>query len=158
MAFRRSPKPGALTATHGQRATKPVHDERGERVLLDVFRNDHQWLMQLDDQFEQRKQVFEIADFPLVQQNHRIIQHGFHLLGIGDEVGRKKPAIELHAFDNFERRFHSLGFLDGGRAFRPDASPWPQPPIRRSPSRCGRKSWQPERVPSCFPRAWRSSG
>ena len=44
----------------------------------------------------------------------------FHALRIGDEVGRQVAAVELHAFDHFQRRLHGLGFLDGDDAVLAD--------------------------------------
>ena len=42
----------------------------------------------------------------------RVFQHALHALGVGDEVGGEIAAVELHAFDHFQRRLHGLGFLD----------------------------------------------
>ena len=44
IALRRSPKPGAFTAAHVQRAAELVHDERRERLALDVLGDDQQRL------------------------------------------------------------------------------------------------------------------
>jgi hypothetical protein len=43
-----------------------------------------------------------------------------HLLRVGDEVGREIAAVELHAFDDVELEFETLGFLDGDHAFLAD--------------------------------------
>ena len=43
-----------------------------------------------------------------------------HALGVGDEVGGEVAAVELHAFDHFERGLHRAGFLDGDDAVLAD--------------------------------------
>ena len=45
-----------------------------------------------------------------------VFQQALHPLRIGDEVGRKVAAVELHSFDHFERRLHRLRFLNGNDA------------------------------------------
>ena len=47
MALRRSPKPGALTAQHVQRAAELVDDQRRQRLALDVLGDDQQRLAAL---------------------------------------------------------------------------------------------------------------
>ena len=42
IALRRSPKPGALTATTFRRAAQLVHHEGGQRLALDVLGDDHE--------------------------------------------------------------------------------------------------------------------
>ena len=44
MALRRSPKPGALTAQHLERAAQLVDDQRRQRLALDVLGDDQQRL------------------------------------------------------------------------------------------------------------------
>ena len=48
-----------------------------------------------------------------MQEDQRVFEGGNHFLGVGHEVGRQVPAVELHALDDFQRRFGGLGFLDG---------------------------------------------
>ena len=88
-----------------------IDDQRRERLALDIFGYDQQWTSGFHDLIEQRQQVLEHADFPIGDENERILHHCLHLLGVGDEVGRKKSAIELHAFDHVERGFGRLRLL-----------------------------------------------
>ena len=55
--------------------------------------------------------------FPSYSRIERVLEHGLHLLGIGDEVRREIATVELQPFDDFHRRFRALGFLDRDRAF-----------------------------------------
>ncbi len=41
-----------------------------------------------------------------------ILEDDFHPLGVGDEIGGKVSAVELHSFDHFEGGVHRLRFLD----------------------------------------------
>ena len=49
-----------------------------------------------------------------------VFQHALHALRIGDEVGGEVAAVELHAFDHFQRGLHGLGFFDGDDAILAD--------------------------------------
>ena len=71
-----------------------------------------QRLGRLGDLFEQREQVVHPRDLLFAKQDQRLFQHGLHLLSVGDEVRRDVAAVELHAFDHFERGLGGLGFLD----------------------------------------------
>src|SRR5882757_1105578 len=118
IALRRSPKPGALTAT--QRATDLVDYQRGERFAFDIFSDDNKRFAGFGDLFEDRQNFFHVADFFLMDQQVSIFEHAFHSLWVSDEVGRKITAVELHAFDNIERGFEPLSFLNGNDAFFAD--------------------------------------
>ena len=95
-----------------QRAAQLVDDERRERLAVHVLRDDDERTAAARDLLEQRQQVLHRADLLLVDQDDRVLEHDFHALRIGHEVGREVAAIELHAFDDVERRLHALGFLD----------------------------------------------
>ena len=119
--MRRSPKPGALTAQHLEHAAQLVDDQRRQRLALDVLGDDQQRspglrdLLEQRDHVLQRRQILSIAD-----QDERILEHGLHLLRVGDEVGRDEAAVELHALDDLERRLGGLRFLDRDDAVAAD--------------------------------------
>ena len=94
-----------------QRAAQLVHHQGRQRFALDVLGDDHQRLADLGDLLEQGKQVLHRADLLFVDQDAGVFEHGLHALGIGDEVGGEVAAVELHAFDHFERGLHGLGIL-----------------------------------------------
>ena len=74
---------------HGGAGNDPaelVHDERGERLTLDVLRDHQQWLAGLRDLLEQRDEVLDRGDLLLVDEDVRILEHALHLLDVGDEV------------------------------------------------------------------------
>ena len=55
-----------------------------------------------------------------MQQHVGVLELRHHLLGIGDEVGRKIAAVELHAFDDLDLGLERLGLLDRDDAFVAD--------------------------------------
>ena len=59
--------------------------------------------------------IFLIAD-----QDGGVFQNRFHLLRIGDEVGRDEAAVELHAFDHFKHGLGGFRLLDGDNALIAD--------------------------------------
>ena len=86
-----------------ERAAQLVHDERRERLTFDVFGDDEQRTTLLRDLLQHREQILHRRDLLVVDQDERVLEHGFHLLRIGDEVRRDVAAIELHALDRLER-------------------------------------------------------
>ena len=55
-----------------------------------------------------------------MEENEGVFEVGDHLFGVGDEVGAKVAAVELHAFDDFEFGFGGLGFFNRDDAFVAD--------------------------------------
>jgi hypothetical protein len=113
-------KAGRLHGHIGKYPPQPVDDERGEGLTFDVLGNDQQRYAALRNLLEQGQEVLHIADLPFVQQDQRVLEHGFHLLGISDEVRREIAAVELETFDDFHRRFCYLTILDPDRALCAD--------------------------------------
>ena len=62
MRLRRSPKPGALTATEVNVPRSLLTTSVGERLALDVLGDDEQLLAGLHDLLEHRQQVLDVAD------------------------------------------------------------------------------------------------
>src|SRR5207247_7745985 len=91
-----------------QGATQFVDDQSCESLSFHFFRHNEKRLSGLGNLFEQGKQVLHGADFLLVQQDIRVLQHHHHSLGIRDEVRGEITAVELHAFHHFKSRFNGL--------------------------------------------------
>ncbi len=47
-----------------------------------------------------------------MDENQRVLERGFHLFRIGDEVRREITAVELHSFDRLQRRLEALCLFD----------------------------------------------
>ncbi len=107
---------GGLDGGALQRAAQLVHHQGRQGFALNVLGNDQERLAELGNLFEKGKQVLHRADFLFVDQDAHVFEHALHALRIGDEVGGEIAAVELHAFDHFERGLHGLGFLDGDDA------------------------------------------
>ena len=107
IALRRSPKPGALTATDVERAADLVDHERGQRFAFDIFGDDHERLAGLHDLFEHRHEVTHGSDLGADEQDVGVVEHCFHAIGVGDEVGRDVALVEAHTFD--EVHLHAEG-------------------------------------------------
>jgi hypothetical protein len=103
-----------------QRTAQLVHDERRQRFALDVLGNDEERLPEACHLLEDGQQVFHRANLLLVDQDDGILEDDFHTLRVGHEVGREVPAVELHAFDDVERRLHALGLFDRDHAVLAD--------------------------------------
>ena len=78
MALRRSPKPGAFTAQHVERAAELVDHERGEGFAFDVFGDDQQRLAGVDDRFEHGDEVLDAGDLLLVDEDVGVFEHALH--------------------------------------------------------------------------------
>jgi hypothetical protein len=111
---------GRLHGAALQDAAQLVHDQRGERLALDVLRDDQERPARLADLLEQRDQLHDRADLVLVHEDEGVLEHARHLLGLRDEVGREEAAVELHAFDDVDRRLERLALLDGDHAVLAD--------------------------------------
>ena len=61
-----------------------------------------------------------MRDLLLVEKDQGVLQDAFHPVGVGDEIGGEVAAVELHALDDVQGRFHALGFLDGDDAVLAD--------------------------------------
>ena len=116
IALRRSPKPGAFTAT----------DLNVPRILLttSVARaspstssdDDHERLARLHDLLEHRQQVAYGRDLAGHEEQVRVLEDRLHALGVGDEVRRDVALVEAHALDQVHLHAEGLGLLDGDDA------------------------------------------
>jgi hypothetical protein len=93
---------------------------RRKGLALDVLGHDDERLARLHDGFQDRQHGLQARQLLLVQQHIGVLELRHHLLGIGDEVGRKIAAIELHAFDDLDLGLERLRLLDRDDAFVAD--------------------------------------
>ncbi len=102
-------------------AAKLVHDQRRQGFAFNVFGNDQQRPLGLLDFLQQRDQLGGRGNLVLVNQDKCLFQLDRHLIRIGDEIGRKIPAVKLHSLDNVDVGLEALAFLDGDDAILADA-------------------------------------
>ena len=118
--MRRSPKPGALTARTEIGALELVHDERRERLTVDVLGDDQHRAAQLDGLLERRQEVRHGRDLLVGDQDDRVLEDGLHPVGVGHEVRRDVAPVELHALGVFLLEAERLALLDGDDAVLAD--------------------------------------
>ena len=103
----------SLDGSNLQGATQFVDHERGQSFAFDILSDDEERTALLGNLLENRQEVLHVrADLLLVEEDHDVFEDRLHALGIGDEVGREVAAVELHAFDDFQLGFQTLGFFD----------------------------------------------
>ncbi|MPM47325.1 hypothetical protein SDC9_94034 [bioreactor metagenome] len=113
----------AITKTRGfdgedvEHTTQFVQDQGGQCFAVDIFSDDDQVSFAgLDKFLEHRHDILGSRDLLVVDQNVRIRNDRFHLVGIGDEVRRNVTAVELHTFHVFLLEFQTFGFFNGDDA------------------------------------------
>src|SRR5215203_4100383 len=96
----------------GEGAAQLVHDERRERLALDVLGDDQQRLAGLDDLLEHREDVPDGADLGVGDEDVGILERRLHAVLVGDHVGRDVALVELHALGELEVHAERLAQLD----------------------------------------------
>src|SRR4030095_298637 len=94
MGLRRAADPRGLARAALEDTAQLVDHERGQRLALDVLRDDQQRTAALRDLLEQRQHVLDARDLLLVDQDERVLEHDLHLVLIGDEVRRQVALVE----------------------------------------------------------------
>ena len=87
---------------------------------LDVLGHDQKLAACLDDLLEQGQNLLNVADLLVGDEDERVVDDGFHLVGIGDHVGGEIAAVKLHAFDYIAVGLGGLAFLEGDDAVLAD--------------------------------------
>ena len=113
ISLRRSPKPGALTAstltmprslftTSVARASPSTSSATMSRSFLPGG----------DDLLERRDHVRDGADLLVGDEDVGLVEHRLHAVGVGHEVGADVAAVELHALDVLGLEGHGAALLD----------------------------------------------
>ncbi len=120
MALRRSPKPGALTAT----------DLKVPRILLttSVDRASPSTSSAMISSGLPDCMTFSSSgsrslterDLGVRDEDVGVLEHGLHTLGVGDEVRRDVALVEAHALGELELEPEGVALLDGDDAFLAD--------------------------------------
>ena len=101
-------------------ATELVHDERRERLTVDVLGDDQRRLALLDGLLEGREHVLDARDLLVGDQDERVLENRLHPIRVGHEVRREVAPVELHALGVFLLEAEPLAFLDGDDAVLAD--------------------------------------
>ena len=110
-------KARGLDADDVEHTADLVQDEGGEGFAVNVLGQDEQLAAaNLDHFLQQGDDIGSGRNLLVVDQDVGILNAGFHVLGVGDEVGRNITAIELHTFDVLGLELEALGFFNGDNA------------------------------------------
>ena len=119
-ALRRSPKPGALTATDLKMPRILFTTRRRERLAVDVLGDDEQLLAALDHLVDDGQQVLDGRDLGVDDQDVRVLEHRLLAVGVRDEVLRQVALVEAHALGQLELGAEGVRLLDGDDALLAD--------------------------------------
>ena len=97
-------------------ASQLVQNDVCQSVALNVFSDDDELLASLYDLLEQRQNVLNRGDLLIGDENVRIVDNSFHLIGISYHVGGDVAAVELHAFNYLGVGLSSLALFKGDNA------------------------------------------
>ena len=76
-----------------------VDNQRREGLSFKILGNDQQGAVRFSNLLKEWKEILEIGDLLLVDEDDWILEDHLHFFGIGHKIGRKVAAIKLHAFD-----------------------------------------------------------
>src|SRR6185437_13345769 len=79
-------KAGSLNGSHLDGTPKFIDYEGSECFTFEVFGNDHQRTAALCNLFQDMQDILHGTDLFIIDQDIRILQLGFHLLAIGNEI------------------------------------------------------------------------
>ena len=107
---------GGLDRGSAQRAPYLVHHQRGQGFSIHILGDEQEGSAGLGDLLENVEDIPHIAHLLLGDDHAGILQHRFHTIRIGNEIGGKVAPVELHALDHFQGGFGAFGLLDGNHA------------------------------------------
>ena len=93
-----------------------VDDQSGQSLALNVLSDDEKLSAHLNDLLQQRKDILDVGDLLIRNQDVRILKACNHLLGVIAHICADIAAVELHSFYKIQLSLHGLGLLDGDNA------------------------------------------
>ena len=109
-------KAGSLNAHAGKGAAQLVQQNGLQGLALYILCNDYQLLAVLQHSLQQGQNILYGADLLIGDQDLGVVQHSFHLIGIGHHIGRNVATIELHTLNHLASGLCGLGLLYGDHA------------------------------------------
>ena len=92
----------------------PALSQASEKDPLEIAYEKAQTV--LNNGFEYGQYVLACRDLFIGNENVCVVEHSFHLVGIGYHVSGCVAAVELHAFNVSNARFHGFGFVERDNA------------------------------------------
>ena len=111
---------GRLDGNAGEGSAQFVQNQRGQSLALDVLCDNQQLLAGLHQLLQKGQDFLNVGNLLVGNQNQRIINDGFHLVGIRHHVGGQVAAVKLHTLDDLGIGLGGLGLLDGNHAVSRD--------------------------------------
>ena len=110
-------KTRSLHSGHVQHTAQTVHHQSGQGFLLDVLSNDQQRLAGAGDLLQHGHQILHQTDLLVGEKDVRLVEDGFHPLGVGGEIRGDVALIEAHALSDLEFGLHGLALFEGNHTF-----------------------------------------
>ena len=107
---------GCLDCNYVEGSAQLVNDQCGKSLALDILRDDQQFSTGLNDLLKDRKDLLNVADLLICDQDIRIFQNCFHLIHIGSHICGDITSVKLHTFYQIQLCLHSLALFDGDHA------------------------------------------
>ncbi len=130
---------GRLDRRRLERAPELVDDEDGEGLPFHVFGDDEERAPQPRHLIEEGQELPEAREPAIVEEEERPLERHLHALGIGDEVRREIPAVELHSLDDRERGPGGPRLLDHDHPVPADLGHGPRDELPDLPVVAGRE-------------------
>ncbi len=105
-----------LYRTYLEGSTELVDNQCGQCLALNILSDDQKACAGLNDFLKKRKDILNVADLLVCDQDIRAVQICLHLLHISCKVCGNISSVELHTFYKVKLCLHCLGFLDGDDA------------------------------------------
>ena len=105
-----------LYTNYGEGSAQLIHNESGESLALDILRNNQQLAAGLYNLLQKGKNLLDIGNLLVSDQNVGIVKICLHLLHIRCHICGNISAVKLHTFYQVQFGLHRLGLLDGDNA------------------------------------------
>ena len=109
-------KAGGFNGSHFERAAQFVHHQGTQSLAIHVLGNNQERAAVLSHGLQHTHQLLHGRDLLVGNEDERTLQHGLHLLGVGNKVGRDVAPVELHTLHHIYVGFGTLGLLYGDYA------------------------------------------
>jgi len=103
---------GGFHRRHIEDAAQLVDHQGGQGFAFNVLGDDQQRAFGLLNFLQQGDELGGRGNLVFVDEDERLFELDDHLFGIGDEIGRKEPAVKLHAFHDVDVGVQPLALFD----------------------------------------------
>ena len=94
-------------------STDFVENQGRQGLTIHIIRNDEKRSIRLENFFQKRKNVLDVGNLFICNENEWIFQIRHHFFIVCYHILGEVAAIKLHPFYHFQLCFHTAGFFDG---------------------------------------------